>query len=83
MCAFGKTFLLNTFDVNSGQNVLEGGGMKQVTHFLLGLRFKHIERKGSFRVKEQHSPYLQTPLHAGSHEVMLIFSLKLTTASKA
>lgn len=47
--------------------------MKQVTHFLLGLRFKtYREKKGSFHVKEQHSPYLQIPLHAGSHEVMLI-----------
>lgn len=44
--------LLYTFDVDPGQNVLEGGGMKQVTHFLLGLRLKHNTTKGHFNSKE-------------------------------
>lgn len=35
---FSSSFLKNTFYVNSGQNVLEWGSMKQVTHLLLGLR---------------------------------------------
>lgn len=38
----------STFDVNSGQDVLEGGGVEQVAHFFLGLRFKHNARGGHF-----------------------------------
>lgn len=64
---------LDTFDVNSGQDVLEGGGMKQVTHFLLRLKGQAQQKKGSFQVKErQPFRFIDTlTAHAGSHEVML------------
>lgn len=44
--------LLYTFDVDSGKNVLEGSGVKQVTHFLLGLRFKHNTDKQLILIQE-------------------------------
>lgn len=66
--------LLYTFNVDSGQNVLERGGMKQVTHFLLRLRFKHITRQGHFNSKNTTYFCFMGNLteHAGGNKMMLI-----------
>lgn len=51
---YAATCVRSTFDVNSWQDVLEGGGVEQVAHFFLGLRFASTMQERSFRKTKQY-----------------------------